>query len=257
MILEKDDSRQNFCAATVALDVLPNRLGEFQTWIAVGDQNGFRTAADHFVREYAALSKQAGLRRAQQTVDRDRVGVSDKIDPWQREQPRVKHRFHRRLSCAWIDSRVEQRLIDRGIGYLVPIEQCQKALEAALRQLIRRECSETAAARLDQKRVLADARRRIAFAKNREPPFLASEFMRQREEGLRRGETGEAHERIFELPVSPQLKQTTETEFNHGWTQMDTDGDRQLQVPSSRNHGLRVKRGALIVIGVHRCPIRG
>ena len=87
-------------AAEVAdkfLRVRADGLRQLQAGVGVGDEHRRHVAADDFIGKNPLCGELRCARRAKDGIDRRRVGVADKFNPRQREQPGVEQRLDRRL----------------------------------------------------------------------------------------------------------------------------------------------------------------
>src|SRR3954468_2700459 len=111
VILQQNDARRAFIFRDVSLGSIADFARDRQTRIDVGNEDTLRAAADNFVWKNPMLSEIAGARGAENLVHAHRMGVADKFDAVEREQPGVENGFHAGLFGLWIDARVEERLV--------------------------------------------------------------------------------------------------------------------------------------------------
>ena len=97
MIPEQDHFRYFAMPAFKILHILPDSYSQRKSRILVRDQQRHRPATNDFIRKAPFFRERSTQTRTKDLIDRNRVRVTDIIDPGNRQQIGVEKGFHRRL----------------------------------------------------------------------------------------------------------------------------------------------------------------
>ena len=182
VILKEDEARSGVVFFDEGFGAIANFAREGEAGIDVGNENAFRAATNNLIGKVAAFGEIAGARRTENLIYGDGMRVTDEFDAGQRQEPRVKDRFDARLFRFCIETRVKERLINRGVVDFLCVEKRKNFRKIAPGQISGGEGGEIKTAGFDRERTRVKARGSIAFAEDGEILFGRAEIVGQLEE---------------------------------------------------------------------------
>src|SRR5580698_4487219 len=105
----------------------PNRQREAR--VLIRDQHRHGSATNDFIRESSFFGKRGSQTRAEDLIDRDRVRMTDKINPGKGQQVSVEKGFHRGLQCRRPNPGFQEYLFDFLFGNALAIQDRKQGVE--------------------------------------------------------------------------------------------------------------------------------
>ena len=103
--------------------------------------------------------------------------MADKPDARQGQEIRVEDGLDGGLFGLGVRARGQQRLVNLGVSHGIALQQREQRREPALDQVRRLQRAEAGAAGLDEKGIVAEPGRGVAFAKDGQPAVFAADFV--------------------------------------------------------------------------------